>query len=64
MLLYAKRKMEELMVDDIYFFRMAYEWCFHKDVDPTLDVAEFRLNGHMPKYVVRFVKYLQKTDLQ
>lgn len=62
MLLYLRNKLDELRIDDIRFFRVAHQWCFNRDVACWNEVSQYRLHGILPKYVVRYLKELQKNE--
>ena len=64
MLLYFRNKLDELRIDDIRFFRIAHQWCFNRDVAYLNEVSEYRLHSILPKYVIRYIKHLQKTEKQ
>ena len=54
-----KRKLEELKVDELTFFRIAHVWAFGTDPDLHNEVAQYKLNAIIPKYVERYVQSLQ-----
>lgn len=59
MLLYLVDTMKRLDLDEQSFFRLAHIWAFGKDVSVADDVAQFRLHSVIPKYVQRYLHYVQ-----
>ena len=48
---------------DLMFFQDAYYHCFKKSLSTiTKDVVQYRTDGTIPVYVVKYVKYLESLD--
>lgn len=62
MLLYFHAKLSELRVTYHEFFRIAYEWKFHKQVDLTGDYSRYQVYGTLPVYVLDFLNHLKEKD--
>ncbi len=62
MLLYLKAKLDELRVEDVTFFRMAHLYQYGRDVDVWNDIAQYRLHGIIPSFVVNYLKMLQSRE--
>ncbi len=60
MMLYLVNTMIRLNLSEHEFFRLAHIWAF-KGRDPNIhdDVAQYQLNGVVPKYVQRYLHYIQ-----
>jgi hypothetical protein len=61
--LYLQARLVTLHVSDHYFFRMAHQWKFGRDVNPERDVWSYRHVGVIPSYVVEYVKELQRKEM-
>jgi hypothetical protein len=64
MLLYMKDKLERLGMTYHQFFEVAYQWRFNPGQLPSLhdDYAQFLLHSVIPKYVVDYLKHLQRSE--
>jgi len=59
MLLAIREKLLRLRLDSKTFFRMAHIHCFGRDPDLTEDVRLFETKGVVPRYVERYMSFLQ-----
>lgn len=64
MMLYFKAKLDELRITYHQFFMTAYQWRFNPARLPSIDddYCQFLLHGVLPKYVVEYLKHLQKEE--
>lgn len=64
MLLYMKAKLERLGMTYHQFFEVAYQWRFNPGQVPSLhdDYCQFLLHSVIPKYVVEYLKHLQRSE--
>lgn len=49
-------------VEAKYYFRMAHQWRFGRDVDTTRDALEYKLCGIIPLYVQEFIHHTQQKE--
>lgn len=59
MLLAIRETLLRLRLDSKHFFRLAHLHCFARDVDCSADALEFEKHGVVPKYVERYMAFLQ-----
>lgn len=64
MLLYLRNKLENLGLTYHQFFETAYQWRFNPPQVPSLndDYCQFLLHAVLPKYVVDYLKHLQRSE--
>lgn len=64
MLLYFKAKLGDLRISYHQFFEIAYQWRFNPPRMPSIsdDYCQFLLHGVLPKYVIEYLKHLQKEE--
>ena len=64
MFLYFKAKLESLGMTYHQFFETAYQWRFNPPKIPIIsdDYCQFLIHGVLPKYVVEYLKHLQKEE--
>ncbi len=60
--LYLAEKMHRLRVDAKYFFRLAHQWRFGRDVDVTQDALAYKICGIIPLYVQEYVHHMQQEE--
>lgn len=60
--LYLAEKMSRLDVQPTYFFRLAHQWRFGRDVDVTQDALAYKICGIIPLYVQEYVHHIQKGE--
>lgn len=47
--------------DDFLFFQTAFQWCYGKQIDVWGDILAYRLQGHVPNYVQKYVKHIEQS---
>jgi hypothetical protein len=53
-------RLNELRAEDHLFFRIAHFWRFGTTPDLSNDVAQYRLHGIIPKYVMAYLDHLSQ----
>lgn len=50
----------KIRVELAYFFRLAHQWKFNRDIDPGPDVLAYKVAGIVPGYLRDYVKHIQE----
>ena len=60
MILFYRQVVSRLNLTDLEAFETAYVFAFGKQGHVTPDLCEFKLHGILPKYVIKWVKSLER----
>lgn len=60
--LFIAAHLHKIRTDLAYFFRMAHQWKFGRDIDPGRDVLEYKVGGIVPGYVREYVRHIQEKE--
>lgn len=62
MRLFVAEYLRKIRTDLAYFFRLAHQAKFGRDIDPTKDVNDYVAGGEPPPYVREYVIDIQQKE--